>query len=279
MGGTSSATLGRRPPFGSLLREWRAHRRMSQLALSAHSGISQRHISFLETGRSRPSRGMVLALAETLDVPLRERNVLLETAGFAGAYPDVPLGDDESAVFRAALEATLAHHEPYPALVLDGRWNMVMANPSALRFFGRFVDIGAAVEAIGSPPEFQMVRVCLHDEGLRRYIVNWQELAWSFLQRVRRALLVNPRDEGLMVLMEEIVGHPAAPAHWRQPDWSSAPAPALAMRMAVGDERYALFTMLAHFGSPQSVTLDELSVETFYPADEETRRRLLTLAG
>jgi hypothetical protein len=124
-----------------------------------------------------------------------------------------------------------------------------------------------------------MVRLCLDERGLKPFIVNWQELAWSFLQRARRALLQNPRDERLPLLIDEISRHPDAPEHWRFPDWTTAPAPALVMVMRRGEARYALFTMLAHFGSAQSVTLEELSVETFYPADDGTRRLLESLAA
>jgi transcriptional regulator with XRE-family HTH domain len=274
----SEAVLAEALDFGVLLKDWRQHRRISQLGLSSVSGISQRHISFLETGRSRPSRAMVLALSESLDIPLRERNALLQSAGFAATYSEGPLDGRTTAVFEAALKATLDHHEPYPALVLDGRWNMVMANEGALRFFGRFVDLFDALNALGNPTEFQVARLCLHEAGLKPHIVNWQELAWSFLSRARRALLVNPRDRLLPVLIEEISRHPEAPPEWRQPDWTSAPDPALTMVMRKDGAEYALFTMLAHFGSAQSVTLEELSVETFYPADETTREALLALA-
>ena len=161
--------------FGCLLRDWRKHRSTSQLALSVQSGISQRHISFLETGRSKPSRTMVLALSDSLDIPLRERNALLQSAGFAAAYSEHPLDAEASRVFADALRATLQHHEPYPALVLDGSWNMVMANTGALRFFGLFIDVFEALEAIGSPAEFQMVRLCLHDKGFKPFISNWTD--------------------------------------------------------------------------------------------------------
>lgn len=264
--------------FGALLKDWRAHRRVSQLDLSTLSGISQRHISFLETGRSRPSRAMVLALADSLDVPLREQNALLQSAGFTPAWSESPLDSGGSELFQAALEATLTHHEPYPAMVLDGRWNLVMANEGALRFFGEFVDIFEALTAIGSPREFQVVRLCLRDEGLKPYIENWEALVFSFLARARRALLLNPRDPHLPVIISEITSHRDAPDEWRQPDWTSAPEPALAMTMRKGDAVYRFFTMLAHFGSAQSVTLEELSVETFFPADEATRLHLEALA-
>lgn len=260
--------------FGHLLRDWRQHRRLSQLALSTRSGISQRHISFLETGRSRPSRPTVLALSDALDIPLRERNALLQRGGFAPLYGEAPLDGAAMALFREALDAALTHHEPYPAIVLDGRWNLVMANSGALRFFGQFVDLGEALAAIGSPDAFQIVRLCIRDEGFRPFIVNWQELTYSFLQRARRALLVNPNDPLLPDLIDEIVATPGAPQRWRAPDWTTPPAPALNMIMRKDGRDYSLFTMLAHFGAPQDVTVEELSVESFYPADAATREYL-----
>ena len=265
--------------FGDLLKDWRTHRRVSQLALSTESGISQRHISFLETGRSRPSRAMVLALSDSLDIPLRERNTLLQSAGFAAAYAEGPLEESGAEVFDAALKATLEHHDPYPAMVLDGAWNLVMANDGALRFFGQFTDVFGALAAIGNPSHFQIARLCLRNEGLKPYIANWAELTQSFLARARRALLVNPRDPHLPELIDEIVNHPEAPAEWRRPEWSAPPPPAIAMTMALGEQTFTLFTMLAHFGAAQHVRLEELSVELFYPADEATRENLEQLAA
>ena len=264
--------------FGLVLRSWRHHRRLSQLDLATQSGISQRHISFLETGRSNPSRPMVLALSESLDIPLRERNALLHSAGFSACYAEQPLDEAAMAVFHSALKATLEHHEPYPALVLDGRWNMVMANEAAMRFFAIFIDPATALAQMGSPTEFQIVRLCLSDLGLKPYIANWQELTSTFLQRARRALVVNPNDLLLPVLIDEIQSHPDAPRQWRTPDWSTPPAPAINMVLEKDGTRYALFTMLAHFGAPQHVTIEELTVESFYPADEATRAALVELS-
>jgi len=262
--------------FGSLLKDWRNHRRVSQLRLSTESGISQRHISFLETGRSNPSRAMILALADSLDIPLRERNTLLQTAGYSAIYSEESLTDASNRVFREALQATLDHQEPFPAMVLDGRWNLVMANQGAMRFFGLFIDVADALGRLGAD-DFQMIRLCLADHALRPYIRNWQELVYAFLQRTRRALLVNPRDTRLPLLIEEIVNHPDAPSSWQEPDWSTPPSPAITMVLEKAGERYELFTMLAHFGSAQQITLEELSVELFYPADSRTRERLISL--
>ncbi len=256
--------------FGSVLKQWRQHRRLSQLALSGLSGISQRHISFLENGRAQPSRPTILALADCMDVPLRERNGLLQAAGFSAAYPE-SLDDEQIGVFKQALEAQLNHHDPYPAIVLDGRWNMVMANTGALRFFAEFVDPMTWLQDIGNPEAFQIARLVLHDNGLAPFIVNWTELVQSFLQRARRDLLANPANQELPILIEEILSHPRASKRWQAPQWRSPPAPAITLAMRKDGLSLSLFTMLAHFGAPQHVSLEEMSLESFFPANAATR--------
>lgn len=263
--------------FGQVLRSWRQHRRVSQLKLATASGISQRHISFLETGRSSPSRGMVLALSDSLNIPLRERNALLQSAGFRSAYDEQPLDDQSVALFRQTLEVALKHHEPYPALVLDGRWNIVMANNAATRFFSLFIDLNQALRG-DKHPDFQLIRICLAPDGLKPYINNWESFIYALLQRARRALLINPRDPGLPQIIESILSHPDAPEQWHNPAWSAPVQPVMPMQMTKNGNHYSLFTMLAHFGAPQHVTIEELSVETLYPADEPTRRHLEALA-
>ena len=143
------------PLFSSLLKQWRTYKNLSQLHLANLCGVSQRHLSFLETGRANPSKGMVLALAQSLDIPLREQNSLLRSAGFSEVYTIGNLDADSHRVFRAAIEATLNQQEPYPAIVLDGRWNMVMANNGALNFFGIFINPLEALVEIGSPEDFR----------------------------------------------------------------------------------------------------------------------------
>lgn len=266
--------------FGDLLKGWRGHRRMSQLQLALASGISQRHISFLETGRARPSRQTVLDLSESLDVPLRERNALLLGAGFSALYSEAPLAEAELGLFREALDQLLAHHEPYPAILVDGRWNLLNANTAALRFFSRFADLSALL-APGDPEEpgesFPMVRLCMSEQGLKPYIENWQEVVYTFLQRARAALLANPMDQAVEQLVEYLQTHPDAPPSWLSPSWTEAPPPAIVMRLQKDDERYALFTVLSHFGAPQQIAAEELSVELFFPADEQTRQALIRL--
>ncbi len=263
--------------FGALLKQWRGHRRMSQLQLAVTSGISQRHISFLETGRAQPSRRTILDLAETLDVPLRERNALLLRAGFSALYSEQPLAQAELGLFREALEQMLNHHEPYPALVLDGRWNLVSSNAAALRFFSQFVDMSVLAQAFNSEdPEqtFPLVRLCMSDLGLKPYIENWQEVVYTFLQRARSALLANPMDRDIETLIRFLQNHPDAPESWLNPSWNTAPPPAITMQLRKDGQRYALFTVLAHFGAPQQIAAQELSVELFFPADEATRAAL-----
>jgi transcriptional regulator with XRE-family HTH domain len=269
----------RRLDFGTMLRDWRQHRGLSQLALSLASGISQRHISCLETGRARPSRAMVIALADALSVPLRERNALLGRSGFASAYGAAPLDAEALRMFRDAVDLAIAHHEPYPAVLLDGHGNLLRLNDGAQRLFSRFIDPMAALEAIGSPTSYQVVRLCLHERGLRPFIGNWETLVYSMLQRARQELLANPGHEALQALIDEIQSHPEAPRRWRAPDWATPPAPAIQLVLQQDDQRWSLFTMLAHFGAPQHVTLEELSLELFYPADEATRERLLADAA
>ncbi|XOV84466.1 MAG: helix-turn-helix domain-containing protein [bacterium] len=265
------------PVFGALLKQWRAHRHVSQLDLALQAGVSQRHLSFLETGRANPSRAMVLMLARSLDIPLREQNSLLQSAGFSASFNSGDLDEASYSVFRHALQQTLDHAEPYPAIVLDGRWNMVLANQGALRFFSIFIDPFQALQNMGNPSHFQIVRLCMHEAGLQPYIDNWQTLIASFLGRARRALLANPKDEHLPTLIDEILSHPMAPANWHQV-WSAQAAPAMEMIMHKDQQQFSLFTMLAHFGAPADITLEELSVELFYPADEATRTALEVLA-
>jgi len=264
------------PTFGSILKDWRNLRKISQLELSFNAGISQRHISFLETGRARPSRQSVLTLAESLDVPLRERNVLLHAAGFAPVFSAAPLESSGMELFRHALDITLQHHEPYPAVVLNGRWNLIKANDAALRLFSCFVEPAKLLADPGR--DFQVVRLCLSDEGLRPCIQNWAELVFAFLTRIRRLLVQNPTDEGAKGIVEEIVSHPDAPQRWRDPQWTTLD-PVVPMRLSKDALQVDLFTMLAHFGSAQDIVLDELKVELFFPANPHSQAFLRELAG
>lgn len=266
------------PSFGDLLRQWRNQRRLSQLSLALNSGISQRHISFLETGRARPSRQAVLDLAETLSIPLRERNTLLLRAGFSSAYSDAPLPSADLGLFREALDQILSKHEPYPALIVDGHWNLMGSNSGAVRLFSEFIDLSVVLGlASDDAPSFPMVRLCMEDDGLKPFIDNWSEVTYTFLQRARSALLVNPMDQRAQELVDYLEQHPDAPESWHAPLWNEQPPPALGMRLRKGETVYSLFSMMAHFGAPQQIVAEELSVELFFPADQATELALARL--
>jgi transcriptional regulator with XRE-family HTH domain len=263
--------------FGQMLKTWRGARKVSQLELALHAGTSQRHLSFLESGRARPSREMVLALAESLDVPLRERNALLTAAGFAALYRERSLDGGDMTPVRKALELTLTHHEPYPALVVDRAWNLLMQNEAATTLLGVLGDADALwVTTCGDRPR-NMMRAIFHPEGLRRFIVNWDHVGATLLNRLRRE--ATAADSGLDWLIAELVAFPGIPAHWRQADWQRPLSPLLPLVVGHAGLELSLFTMIALFGTPQDITVDELRVETFFPADDATTKFLRQLAA
>jgi transcriptional regulator with XRE-family HTH domain len=244
--------------FGALLRQWRTRRRVSQLDLAIAAGVSARHVSFLETGRSRPSREMVLRLAEWLDVPLRERNPLLLAAGFAPSYPVRPLDDPALAPVRAAVDAVLAGYEPYPALAVDRGWHLVAAN----RAVAPLTALAAA--ALRTPP-VNVLRLSLHPDGLAPHIVNLAEWRGHLLGRLAREAAVDPELAGLH---RELAGYPggtAAPAEQ---------AVAVPLRLRLGGRELAFLSTVTTFGTALDVTAAELSIEAFLPADAATAAAL-----
>jgi transcriptional regulator with XRE-family HTH domain len=257
---------------GPLLREWRTRRRRTQLELALDAGISARHLSFIETGRSQPSAEMVLALAEQLEVPVRERNQLLLAAGYAPAFSERALEDPLLAPVREALDLILAGHEPYPALVVDRRWNMVAANPA-------MAAIAAWVDPELLQPPVNVMRAGLHPRGLARWTLNLAEVRAHFLRRLRRQVAVTG-DRELSSLLEEVAGYPReAPEHD-----GSAPAldtdhivtPLIRMRGPNG-EQLSLFATVATFGGAAEVTTSELSIELTFPADAASAEVLRNL--
>ena len=257
------ATVAERAPLGTLLREWRQRRRLSQLELALEAGISARHLSFLETGRSRPSRGMVLHLAERLEVPLRDRNRLLLAAGYAHAYEERPLDTPELAPVREAIERVLAGHEPYPAVVVDRAWNLVAANRS-VELFTALVD-----PALLEPPA-NVLRASLHPRGMAPHVLNLAEYRMHLLDRLRRQIALTA-DRGLAGLLEELEGYPAP-----EPDGEPDPAGeiALPLRLRVDGRELSFFGTIATFGTALDVTVAELSIEAFFPADAATAEAL-----
>ena len=248
---------------------------MSQLDLALEAEISPRHLSFIETGRSEPSREMVLRLAETLDLPLRERNSLLEAAGYARMYRETEIGDPEMAQIRRILDFTLARYEPYPAVVIDGHHNLLMANEAAGRFVATFF---AKPEAWSDRP-LNTVEVCFDPAGLRPSLVNWEDLARALLNRVYREGVERERDTEKHDLLERILSYPGVPARWAAPDLSTPPQLLVPMHLRRGDVELRLFTTITTVGTPQDITLEEIRIETFLPADEASERRIEKLGS
>ena len=260
--------------FGPQLREWRQFRRLSQLELSLRAEISQRHLSWLETGRSRPSRRMVVQLCETLDMPLRDRNRLLHAAGFAALYRTGDLDEERMRAIRDGLRRMLDQQMPYPSLVMDREWNLLMTNACADALLAAVMDDDQWSRGDGP---INLARLTLHPEGLKPLIANWQEAAQHFAQRLRRDL-ESSRDpdlrstlEGLIELADEGLDDQT------EPDLGLMPMLTLDLRF--GDRLLRLFTVISTLGTAQDVTAEELRIESFFPADDVSEEMLKTLAG
>ncbi|HEY2475298.1 MAG TPA: helix-turn-helix transcriptional regulator [Candidatus Cybelea sp.] len=254
--------------FGVLLRRWRAARRISQLTLALDADISTRHLSCVETGRAQPSREMVLRLAEALEIPLRERNALLLAAGYAALYRQTSLDAPEMEAARKAIDLLLGQLEPYPGIVVDRYWNTLMMNSGMQHFLGRF-PISDSVKPHNG------VRFVFHPEGLRPFIENWESVAARIIQRVHREVVANPSDETMKCFLEELLSYPAVPNRWRVLDVDESPPPFLTINYKWNNSTLRWFSTHATFGSPQDVALQEMRIETFFPADEATRAALL----
>lgn len=257
------------PAVGPLLREWRQRRRLSQLDVALRAAVSARHLSFVETGRARPSRELVLHLADRLDVPLRERNALLLAAGYAPIFQRTPLDADEMTPVREALDKVLRGHDPFPAVVVDARWDLVAANRPALAILADGV-----APALLQPPA-NTLRICLHPDGLAPRIANLDEYGGHLLDRLRRQVAASA-DPALAELLEELRGYPGVR---EQPAGRADPTALLfvplVLRARDGAE-LTFFSMLATFGTALDLTLAELAIESFFPADEPTAAALRT---
>jgi transcriptional regulator with XRE-family HTH domain len=247
-------------PVGPLLREWRLRRHFSQLDLSIEAGISSRHLSFVETGRSRPSRAMVLQLAQTLDVPKREQNQLLIAAGFAPAFAERPIGDPDLSAIRAGLDRILTAYEPYPCLVVDRGWNMVMANAGVAPILE-----GVAPHLLESP---NALRISLHPEGLAPRILNLAEWRFHVLGRLAREAAASG-SEPLQTLHEELLAYPGG-MHAGIDDGGVA----VSMVLDSPAGPMSFISTVTTFGTALDLTAAELSIEAFLPADDATAQAL-----
>lgn len=257
---------GAQEPVGELVRQWRERRHRSQLDLALAAGVSARHVSFIETGRANPSRAMIERLCDELEVPLRERNTFHLRAGFAPAYTERPLAD--LGVARAAVDAVLRGHEPNPAMAINVRWDVLAMN-EAMRAL-----LGGLDERLLEPPA-NVLRAMLHPEGMASRVRNYTAWRAATLRRVRRQLERTAAD-GLEELLAELESYPAPPT-----SQEADPLPANDLVMPVvlmtdaGD--LSLHHALTVFGAPRDVTLDEIAIETFFPADERSANLLRVL--
>jgi transcriptional regulator with XRE-family HTH domain len=256
--------------LGELLRYWRDARGKSQLDLSLDSGLSQRHLSFIESGRSTPSRRALLDIAQALDIPLRERNTLMVSAGYAPIFAESEWSAPEMQSLTKALERVLRQHEPYPAVVMDRYWHVVMRNESAPRFFNHFIDLEAR-----KPPR-NLLHLMFDPKGLRPFITNWPEVAASLLQRVYRESIGRVIDEKTGELLAQLQAYPGVKAEWRRPSTSSA-LPLIPMGFVLKGRSINLFSLITTVGAPVSITAQEHRMECMFPADDESERNYLSL--
>lgn len=263
------------PPFGKLLREVRSARRLSQLDLATQADISQRHLSFIESGRAQPSREMILQLAQTLELPLREQNRLLLSAGFAGIYPQRALGSVDMRPVNQALQLLLQHHEPYPAIVVDRAWNLVSANAAMGRVLGLLGDPAQLWQRVCPDGRPNVLKLSFHPEGLRRHMVNFEEVGAPLLARTAREALEHP---AVQAVLEEVLRYPDLPKKLRNLPLETDSLPVIATHFRLNGMNLRLFTMMSTFGTPLDVTTDELRVEQMFPADAESEALLRSLA-
>ena len=250
----STATLGRVTAFGRHMKQWRRQRGLSQLELAVRADVSQRHVSFIETGRSKPREVVVHKVAEALEVPLRDRNVLLEAAGLAPSYPEVPLSDKAAEPFRSAIQQILESHEPYPGYVINRWWEITDANAAGRRIFPE----------TGDGP-VNLVDAVLGPGPMREMIDNFSEVGWGLLRRIRREVADSGPDERLQELLERAEAYMKdVPVDVEEPGADFVEC----AHLRIGDQVIKTACMVARFGAAREVTLDELRVELLFPRDE-----------
>jgi transcriptional regulator with XRE-family HTH domain len=252
--------------FGRLLKNWRGRRGFSQLDLALAARTTQRHLSFIESGRATPSRDMILRITATMDLPLRQQNALLLAAGYAPAWGERDLAAPDMAMVNSALDYMLAQHEPYPAFVIDRHWNLLRANRGA----GRLTEfLLGPPPAQAAPEPVNLAIALMSSDGLRPFIVNWQEVAHYFLRGVQSDAQADGAPETLS-LLNRLLSLPDVSALSETPPPTETQAPVLPIRFRQGDTSLSLFTTIATLGTPRDVTLQEVRIETFFPMDGAT---------
>jgi transcriptional regulator with XRE-family HTH domain len=250
------ATQSAVPQLGALLRSWRQERGKSQLDLSLDTGISQRHLSFVESGRSVPSRDFLATVSDALNIPLRERNVLLLASGYAPLYNEQSMDAEQMAIVTQAIDRMLEQHEPHPAIVLDRYWNVIRTNQAAPQFFSSFIDLQAR------PKPRNLLDLMFDPAGMRPFIEEWETVAGGLLQRVRREAVGQVVDVGVAKLLERLREYPGV-AQLKPPLTPQSPVLPIVFRR--GSERFSYFSLITTVGTPQCITAQELRVECMFP--------------
>ena len=268
--------LNRAPPspqLGAMLRHGRDLRGTSQLELSGHTGFSQRHISFIESGRSSPSRQTLMVIAQALDVPLAERNSLLLAAGYAPIYAEPAWNAAEMQGVTRALERMLRQHEPFPAVVMDRYWNILVANEAAPRFFNHFIDMKTR-----TGPR-NMLHLMFDPDGMRPYVADWDEVAPTLIQRIAREAVGHVTDSKTQELITALLNYPGGKTEWQIPKaLATTPTlPVIPLGFIHGGEMLRYFSMVTTVGTPQTITAQELRIECLFPVDEATEALHLEL--
>ena len=264
--------------FAAALRYWRGKRGLSQLRLATDAGISQRHLSFLETGRAQPGRDLILKLGLVLDIPLRQRNAMLLAAGFAPAYRERSLLDPELAAVMQALDFMLLQQAPYPALVVDRLWNLVMANEPAANMMRLFLGMPAHAP-IPRDGSVNVLKLILDPDGLRRHLVNWEDVCTDLLQWVQREAMGDGSGSEATALLDELMALPGIAGAAGQPNLDRRALPFLPLTLRKDGVELNLFTTITTLGTPHDVTVHELRLESFFPADEASRQWFQAQAG
>jgi transcriptional regulator with XRE-family HTH domain len=258
--------------FGMLLKQWRDRRDFSQFDLALISQVSQRHISFIESGRAKPSQEMVLQLATVLEIPLRQQNLLLSAAGYAPIHTETDLSAPEMTPVRQAIDLMLHQHEPYPAFAIDRYWNLLLTNKGATRLLDAFIAPEKLHSLFYTDDKINLLRVIFHPQGLRPFIVNWESIASHSLQRLHREMLVERESDVSAMLMTELMSYPDVNRIWQTERDTAQHTLLLSTHFHRDDLELKFFSTIATLGTPYDITLQELRLECLFPADESTKR-------
>ena len=264
--------------FPTLLKSWRKQRGLSQLALALASNVSQRHLSFLESGRSQPSREMVLRLGKVLEIPFRDQNTLLTAAGFAPVFVESDLSAPELAPIRQALDFMLHQQEPYPAIVMDRYWNQLESNQAAQRLMAYLIKPEQMSRCCSSVGQVNLIKAMLHPDVLRPVVTNWRTVAAVLIRRVHREVVAAGDNSLSELLFQEMLQLPDVKMLWQSSDDETWQVPLLTVNFEKEGTLLSFFSTLATLGTPYDITLQELRIECLFPANETTAEKMRWLA-